>query len=232
MHCGHHGESGPHAGADVGDSDSHFLRVAVRIAGEAHQSADSLHDLVVRRKPVVRPVLAEPGNGSVDDPRVYRLHRIVAQPEALHDTRGEVFHNDIGILGQLEENFLGLIFLEVESQASLVTVYGQEVCAFAFDEGRPPLAGVVAASGDLDLDHIGPVVAQHQRAERACQRPGQIEHFQPFQCFHSRQTPWSRLMGITRARGYRGGHAPGINYGVEILPESYHRPRVIHSRDA
>ena len=53
---------------------------------------------------------------------------------------------------------------------ALVAVARQEVGAkYGTEERRPPAAGIVAAAGPLELDDVGPEVAEHLPAER----PGQ-----------------------------------------------------------
>ena len=47
-----------------------------------------------------------------------------------------------------------------------------------FDERRTPRAGVVAASGLLDLDHARPHVAEQHRAVRTRQHAREVEHRQ------------------------------------------------------
>ena len=59
---------------------------------------------------------------------------------------------------------------------------------FFADERRAPLSGVVAGAWNFYLNHIGPVIAQHQGAERTRQSPGQIENSNPFQCLHAAKT--------------------------------------------
>ena len=181
----HYGEGGPHPGADVGYGNPHLLRLPVRLPGEAHQPAHALHNLVIGRQAAVGAILPEAGYGGVDDARVDRLHHIIPQPETLHHAGGEVFHNNIGIGGQLQENFPRLGFLEVQGKAALVAVDRQKIGAFALDKGRPPMPGVIAAARNFDFNDLGPVVAQHQSAKGAGQRPGKIQHFQPFQRAHS-----------------------------------------------
>ncbi|PCJ76572.1 MAG: 30S ribosomal protein S2 [Dehalococcoidia bacterium] len=66
------------SGADIGHRDTHLLRIAVGLAGDAHQAADALHDLVVGRPALVGPGLAEPGYGAEDDAGIDGFHRVVA----------------------------------------------------------------------------------------------------------------------------------------------------------
>ena len=122
-------------------------------------------------------------------PGVDRLHHVVTQAKALHHSRSKVLDDDVCIRGELEKDLLGLVLLEVKGEAALVAIDGHEIGALALNERRAPVAGVVAAARNLDLDDVRPVVAQHQGAERAGQGAGQIQHFQAFQCLHSCLSP-------------------------------------------
>ena len=188
VQSGHYGKGGPHTGADVGNGHAHFLRFAAGFAGNAHQAADALHNLVISRAALVRPILPEAGNGAVDDFGVDRPDGSVFQSEACHHAGGKVLDDNIGVSSQFEENLPGLFLFEVEGQAALVAVDGKEVGAFVADKGRPPMAGVIAGSRQFDFDDLGPVVAQHQRAEGASQSPGQVQHAHPVKRLHSNHT--------------------------------------------
>src|SRR2546427_813727 len=54
----------------------------------------------------------------------------------------------------------------IEGEAPLVAVEGEKRRRLIAPPRRRPRARVVAAPGPLDLDHVGPHVAEHLRAER------------------------------------------------------------------
>ena len=58
--CCHYCKRSPHSGANVGYGNANLLRLAVRLAGNAHQAANALHNLVVGGSAAVGAVLAEP----------------------------------------------------------------------------------------------------------------------------------------------------------------------------
>ena len=99
----HHRKGGPHSGPDIGHGDANFLRVAVRLASDAHEAADSLHDLVIGGTGAVRSGLAEAGNRADDDARIDLFQGIVAQAKAIHHAWGEVLHHHVGVFDQLLE---------------------------------------------------------------------------------------------------------------------------------
>ena len=67
-------DGGVEAGNEIGDGDAHFHRFgarrAVGLAGDAHQSAHALDQIVVARFVLVRTVMAEAGERAIDEARV------------------------------------------------------------------------------------------------------------------------------------------------------------------
>src|SRR5580658_5476188 len=71
------------AGGQVVDRDADAHRPAARLAGDRHQPAHALRDLIDAGTMPVRPVLTEAADAAVDDPRVDRLHILVGHLEAV-----------------------------------------------------------------------------------------------------------------------------------------------------
>ena len=78
------------------------------MAGDRHQPAHALRDLVDAGPALVGTVLAEAGDAAVDDARVDLLHRLVIDAELVLDGRLEVLDDDIGGLRHLEEDLRAL----------------------------------------------------------------------------------------------------------------------------
>ena len=66
---------------------------------------------------------------------------------------------------------------QVQGQAALVAVEGEEAGGKVAGEAGTHPAGVVAAAGPLDFDDIGAQVGQQQGAHRAGHNLGQVEDF-------------------------------------------------------
>ena len=160
------------------------MGLTVGLAGYAHQPAYPLHDLIVGGAVAIWAILAESGYGAIYNLGANGLDRIVVQAEAPHDTGREVLHHHIGVLGQFHEYFLGLGVLQVQRQTSLISVDGKIISALFTDERRAPLSGVISRTGNLHLDHVRPVVSQHQCAERPCQGSGQVKHTDALKRLH------------------------------------------------
>ena len=150
-------------------------------AGDRHQAALALGDLVVARPGRLRPVVAEPGDRQDHQPRVELVQPRDREPEPVEHADPVVLHQHVRPLDQPGEHVAVVRRLEVEDQRLLVAVGGEEVRRLAGvlrpDERRPPGPGVVAGRR-LDLDHPGPQVAERHRGVRAGQRPGQVDHQQ------------------------------------------------------
>ena len=87
----------PREHVDQGHAD--LGRLAVRLAGDAHQATDRLDDEVVAEQ-VLPPVVPKPVIEQYD-PRVVRGDRLVAQSEPLHRPGLEVLDDDIGAQREL-----------------------------------------------------------------------------------------------------------------------------------
>ena len=154
------------ARAEVGDRDADPHRPLARKAGDRHEAAHALGDLVDARAVAVRPGLAEAGDAAVDDARVDRRKRLVVDAQALFDARAIVLDDDVGVWRELLEDRDALRISEVEGHASLVAVQVLEVEAVAI--AAHAVAG--AAAGHLDLDGVRP--PSRPAAARTSGRPG------------------------------------------------------------
>jgi len=73
----------------------------------------------------------------------------------------------------------------VEGDGAFVAVAGGEVggvrgvmAVSVFKKRRPPLAGVVARAGALNLDHISPQVREHLRGPGAGKHAREVKNFE------------------------------------------------------
>src|SRR4030095_11042725 len=139
---------------EVGDGNADPHRSLARNAGDGHQSAHALGDLVDPRPIAIGPALAEAGDAAIDQPRVNLAHRLVVDPQALLHPRPVVLYDDVGVLRELLEDRHTLGVAEVERHAPLVAVEILEVEAVAIAAH----AVARAAAGHLDLDGFGPAV--------------------------------------------------------------------------
>ena len=76
-----HADHAEHAGAYVGDGDSRLHRSAAFFPGDAHVARKRLHENVVGAVMRARAVGAESADAAIDEPRVDRGQRLVAEAE-------------------------------------------------------------------------------------------------------------------------------------------------------
>ena len=159
-------DRGVHAGHHVGNAGADLhracARLAVRMAGDAHQAARRLEDRVVARTRLVRTGLAIAGHRTVDDAGIDLLDRFIVEAVALQVADLEVLHHDVHGLRQLANDLLSRGLGEIDRDRTLVAVGADEErvvvvrLAFRIDQiGRPKNARIVTPARALDLDHLG-----------------------------------------------------------------------------
>ena len=164
-----------HAGHHVGLGHAHHHRVAARLAGEAHDPAHPLHDEVVSGPGATGAILAEAADVTHDDARRDRADAVVGEAEVRERPRAEVLDQHIAALDHSLEHALPLGVLEVEGDAPLVAIDREVIRRHALDLRRHPRPGLVTGPRELDLDDVGAVVGEHQRAIRTGERAREIE---------------------------------------------------------
>ena len=75
-------------GGEIGDRDADAHRPLPGHAGDRHQPAHALRDLVEAGPVAIGPVLAEAGNAGVDEARIDRAQRLVVDAEPASSRRG------------------------------------------------------------------------------------------------------------------------------------------------
>ncbi len=86
------------SGAEIGDRNADAHRPLPRQAGDRHQPAHALRDLVEAGPVGVRPVLAEAGNAGIDQARIDLGEGLVVDAEPLFHVGAEILHHDVGLL--------------------------------------------------------------------------------------------------------------------------------------
>ena len=120
---GHNGESSPHSCPNIGDGYSNFLRFPVRLSSNAHQTAYTLHYLVICGATTVRTCLTEPRYGAEYDSGIDLFNHVVTQPKSVHHSRGKILDYHVGIFCKLEENLFSFVVFEIKRQATFVAIY-------------------------------------------------------------------------------------------------------------
>ena len=124
---------------------------------------------------MVGAVMAEAGDGGIDDGRIDLAQFLIAQAQAVHNAGTVILQNHVALGHQLAEHLFTGLALEVQDDAALVAVEVHIIGAFAVDNGEVA-AGVIALAGTLDLDDLGAQIRQHHAAVRSGKHAGQIQH--------------------------------------------------------
>ena len=124
-----HGAEQP--GAKVGDRDTDAHRPLPGQAGDRHQAAHALRDLVEARPARIGPVLAEPRNTTEDDLRVDLLEVLVVDLQPLLHVGPEVLDHHVGLLHHAPERGEPLGRLEVQRDGALVAMQVLEIGTLA-----------------------------------------------------------------------------------------------------
>src|SRR5207245_11417588 len=105
------------------------------------------------------------GEGAAQEARRMPLEPSVGEAPSLERAQPESVDENVGLSDQAGEDFLSRRNRHVERQRALVAVDAEEVDGLAGDEGRSPVAGIVAFVRRLAFDDLGAHVAEHHRAD-------------------------------------------------------------------
>ncbi len=84
-------------GGEVGDGNADPHRAFARRAGDRHQPAHALRDLIEARPLVIGAVLAEAGDAAIDDARIDLAQALVIDAELGLDVGAEVLDHHVGL---------------------------------------------------------------------------------------------------------------------------------------
>ena len=171
----HDGERAVHPPHHIPQRNAQLFRRGVRGAVHAYDAAQGLGNDVEGGLVPQRPMSAEAADGAINQPWIELRQLFVAQSQGIHDAGPVVFHQHVGLAGEIHYRLHPFGFLEVEHQAFLVAVERNEIMALAVDKRRHD-ADVVAFARRLDFQDLGPQVPQQHGGVR----PGQhrlVQHF-------------------------------------------------------
>ena len=163
-------------GARVADLGAGDQRRAFAEAGGGGRAAGALRDVLVDLAVLVG-ARAEALDRGHDHARVGLVDVLPGEPHAVERAGREVLHQHVAVLDQAIEDFPALGMLAVDGNRALVAVqHGEIEAVLPFHVAQLP-ARDVADTGSLDLDAIGPHVAEKLGAGRARLHVGEVEDF-------------------------------------------------------
>ena len=171
-------ERGPEPGRLVDERGAGAHARAVGLAGHAHDPAHGLHQRVVAGLVAERADAPERADRAVDEARVPRAKRLVAESARLCEPRPEALDEDVRAVGEAEHRLQARGIGKPQRDRPLARVRAQKHRPGAVDERRAPRARVVAAVRSLDLDHVRTERAQDLGAVGPGERGRDVEHAQ------------------------------------------------------
>ena len=105
------------AGGEVGDGNADPHRAFARRAGDRHQPAHALRDLIEARPLVIGAVLAEAGDAAIDDARIDLAHALIVDAELCLDVGAEILDHDVGLFDEPLEHLEALRVLQVRASS-------------------------------------------------------------------------------------------------------------------
>ena len=134
--------------------------------------------MVVSGLVAARPVLAKGRDRAVNQPRVQRRHRLVAEAERLERSRPVILNHNIGAGHKPLQDLSPGFGLQIERDRALVRSLGQKAGPHARAVQRPIAAGAAGLVGVvriLDFDHIGAKDGELIGGERSGQHMGDVD---------------------------------------------------------
>src|SRR5207302_1111814 len=151
------------------------------------------------------PRVSEAGDGAVDQPRVDRGQRVVAEAELVHHARPEVFPDHVRGLHEALHDLEGVGLPEIERDAALVAVHREEagrhlpLRPLALEELVPRLVAVAR----LDLDHVRAEQRELVRAVRTGEVAREVEDPDAGEGFRHFRPGMSLIVALTDANSLR-----------------------------
>ena len=169
---GENAERAEQARAQVGDRNADAHGPLPRQAGDRHQPAHALRDLVEARPVAIGTVLAEAGDAGIDDALVDLFQQLVIDAETFLHVGTEILHHHVGLLHQAIEHLARRLVFQIERDRALVAMQILEIRA------APRAAHGLGALffRCVDLDDIGAPVRQLPHGGGTGAHAGEIEN--------------------------------------------------------
>jgi hypothetical protein len=165
-----------HAGAGVADRGPEIRGRAIGRSGDAHGAAHRLGDRLVALVVAVGTVRAEALDAGEDQARVDLAQHGVAEAQPLDDARAEILQEHVRRLQQGAEDLLAPRLLQIQREAALVAVEGEEEETVGVGSISQDVPRRVAFVRLLDLDHVRAQPGQHLPAGRPRLIVREIDH--------------------------------------------------------
>ena len=115
-----------------------------------------------------RVVTAEPGDRAVDEARVRGPHRVVSEPEPIHDAGPEVLDEHVGVTHEVESGLDPRSRLQIELHAALAPL-----------EHRVRRVVPPRSAGRIDVNDFSTCVSEQHREQRPGDVVTEVDDLQP-----------------------------------------------------
>ena len=167
---------------DIRRRHARTLRLAIGFAGDRHQPAHALNDIVITRAMRIGAVLTETGDRTIDQARIDLAQAVIVHAVFGQTTHLEILDQDIRITHQFAHVLLTFLGRQINRDRGFATVARMEIrsrsLAVVINKRRPPTARIIAARG-FDLDHFRTQIRQRLTGPRAGQNACQFDNLQP-----------------------------------------------------
>src|ERR1700722_15282399 len=139
----------------------------MRAALRRHHARARLQQRIEARLMVIGAAVAERVDRHVDEAGIRFRERVVIEAEALHATRAEIFHDQVGLFREAVDDVEALTIVEVDRKAALALVPSEKT--------QTETAKGVAIQ-IFDFDYLGAELRENHRTVRSRNVAGEIEH--------------------------------------------------------
>ena len=145
----------------------------LRVELETRDAAQRHRDVVVGRPRAVGPRCAKSRDRAVDQPGIRGREDVISQSKLLHDAGPVILEQHVGAGDELEQDRSALVRAQVELNAALAAIVGDEIRTVLLAAKGPER---IAALRMLDLDHLRAEVGQHHARKRSRDHGAQLDH--------------------------------------------------------
>src|SRR5262245_878644 len=174
----HDAERAEQPGTEVRDRNPAPHRPLPGQAGDRHQAAHALRDLIEAGPAGIGSILAEARNAAEDDLGIDLAQSLVVDAEPPLHVGPEVLDYDVGLFHHAQKRLEAFLRLQVQRHAALVAMKVLEVRTLAWTAGCLPGHECRRL---LDLDNVGTPVSELAHAGRARTDLGQVEDGKTFE---------------------------------------------------
>ena len=171
---------------DISKGHADLLRLTVWRTCEVHPARHALDQEIIASTVRIRPILPEPRDRTIDQPRIDRRQPRIVEPVFRQPTDLEILDHHIGVADQVDHDLPPFFGAEIGSHHRFTRVRRMVIGSRAVIHERcAPSAGIVPVRA-FDLNDLSPEVGQNLTSPRTSQNPRQLDDFHTVQRLHQK----------------------------------------------